>query len=419
MSSLNSGLYSTGRVLRSLGMSKQAPPFTLKMSSSGVPWAGIVMTSVVFVFGAVLNALAPDAFEIALEAAAIGVVFTWATIFVCQLRLRKLVNLGVIPASKFQAPGYPWTSYIGLAFLVFVAGRDGHLGLAALAVLLAQDRLHRRRVRHPDHRGDPPSIGWLIVQAQGRGEHRRPDQGGLVGDRPHLRLRGDRPRERADRPVASPADRPRPARAPAAERGGLVTRSLRRLWPAAAAASLAMVLAACSSGDGPNPTPAAAPGATRRQADDRHLLRPAGPRAQERRHATPGSTSTPRRTWPRRWACRRRTSPGWRPTRANRENLLTDGEVDLVFSTYSITDERKQKVDFAGPYFVAHQDLLVRRNEEEITGPETLDGRILCSVAGTTSAAYVKEHTRARSSCGSTRSSPTASPPWPRARSTR
>ena len=120
MSSLNSGLYSTGRVLRSLGMSKQAPKFTLKMSSSGVPWAGIVMTSVVFVFGAVLNFLVPDAFELALEAAAIGVVFTWGTIFVCQLRLRKLVNLGVIPKSKFQAPGYPWTSYIGLAFLALV-----------------------------------------------------------------------------------------------------------------------------------------------------------------------------------------------------------------------------------------------------------------------------------------------------------
>jgi L-asparagine permease len=120
MSSLNSGLYSTGRVLRSLGISKQAPPFTLKMSSQGVPWAGIVMTSVVFVFGALLNYFAPDAFEIALEAAAIGVVFTWATIFLSQLRFRRLVNLGVLPASKFPAPGYPWTSYVGLAFLVFV-----------------------------------------------------------------------------------------------------------------------------------------------------------------------------------------------------------------------------------------------------------------------------------------------------------
>ena len=120
MSSLNSGLYTTGRVLRSLGMAKQAPGFTLKMSRSGVPWAGIVMTAVVYVFGSILNAVSPDAFEIALEAASIAVVFTWGTIFVCQLRLRRLSDRGVLPASTFRAPGTPWTSYLGLAFLVFV-----------------------------------------------------------------------------------------------------------------------------------------------------------------------------------------------------------------------------------------------------------------------------------------------------------
>lgn len=121
MSSLNSGLYSTGRVLRSLGMAKQAPSFTLKMSSSGVPWAGIVMTAIVLVFGAVLNAVAPGAaFEIALEAAAIGVLFTWSTIFICQIRLRRLSDKGVIPPSSFQMPGSPYTSYIGLVFLVLV-----------------------------------------------------------------------------------------------------------------------------------------------------------------------------------------------------------------------------------------------------------------------------------------------------------
>jgi L-asparagine permease len=120
MSSLNSGLYSTGRVLRSLGVSKQAPAFTLKMSSQGVPWAGIVMTSVVYVFGAVLNALTPDAFEVALEAASLGVLFTWSTIFLCQLKLRSLVRRGVIPASPFQMPGHPWTSIVGLVFLVLV-----------------------------------------------------------------------------------------------------------------------------------------------------------------------------------------------------------------------------------------------------------------------------------------------------------
>lgn len=120
MSSLNSGLYSTGRVLRSLAVSKQAPAFTLKMSGSGVPWAGIVLTSVVYVFGALLNYFFKDAFEIALEAAAIGVIFTWGSIFVCQIRLRQLSDKGVIPASPFRMPGSPYTSYIGLVFLALV-----------------------------------------------------------------------------------------------------------------------------------------------------------------------------------------------------------------------------------------------------------------------------------------------------------
>lgn len=77
---------------------------------------------------------------------------------------------------------------------------------------------------------------------------------------------------------------------------------------------------------------------------------------------------------------------------ADREQLISSGQVDLVFSSYSITDQRKQQVSFAGPYFVAHQDLLVRRNEEEINSPETLNGRVLCSVTGTTSSDYIKTH---------------------------
>jgi glutamate transport system substrate-binding protein len=76
-------------------------------------------------------------------------------------------------------------------------------------------------------------------------------------------------------------------------------------------------------------------------------------------------------------------------TGAKREVLLTSGGADMIVSTYTINDERKQKIDFAGPYFIAHQDLLVRRNETEITGPETLNGKDLCTVSGTTSAQNV------------------------------
>jgi glutamate transport system substrate-binding protein len=76
----------------------------------------------------------------------------------------------------------------------------------------------------------------------------------------------------------------------------------------------------------------------------------------------------------------------WKEAKGDeRQRLLDSGEADIIVSTFTITEERKQAVDFAGPYFVAHQDLLVRRNEEDITGPETLTGKTLCSVPGTTS----------------------------------
>ncbi|HYN65620.1 MAG TPA: glutamate ABC transporter substrate-binding protein [Ornithinibacter sp.] len=76
---------------------------------------------------------------------------------------------------------------------------------------------------------------------------------------------------------------------------------------------------------------------------------------------------------------------------AQRETLISAGQVDMVVATYSITDARKEKVSFAGPYFVAGQDLLVRADDTSITGPDTLDGKKLCSVTGSTSAQKVKD----------------------------
>ena len=74
-----------------------------------------------------------------------------------------------------------------------------------------------------------------------------------------------------------------------------------------------------------------------------------------------------------------------------REAMIQNGDVDMILATYSITDERKKAVSFAGPYFVAGQDLLVRKDDHSINGPEDLNGKRLCSVTGSTSAATVKE----------------------------
>lgn len=74
---------------------------------------------------------------------------------------------------------------------------------------------------------------------------------------------------------------------------------------------------------------------------------------------------------------------------AQRETLISTGQVKYVVGTYSITDARKQTVSFAGPYFIAGQDLLVRADDTSITGVESLAGKKLCSVKGSTSAKNV------------------------------
>ena len=76
----------------------------------------------------------------------------------------------------------------------------------------------------------------------------------------------------------------------------------------------------------------------------------------------------------------------------NREPFLQKGTVDLVAASYSITDERKEIVGQAGPYYVTGQQLLVREaDKEEISGPEDLEGRKVCSVTGSTSIKTVEE----------------------------
>ncbi|GHA00332.1 glutamate ABC transporter substrate-binding protein [Streptomyces purpurascens] len=76
---------------------------------------------------------------------------------------------------------------------------------------------------------------------------------------------------------------------------------------------------------------------------------------------------------------------------ADRETMLQRGDVDFIAATYSITPERQEKVDFAGPYLLAHQDVLVRSDDNKIKSPKDLNNAKLCSVTGSTSAQNVKD----------------------------
>ncbi|SCF39846.1 glutamate ABC transporter substrate-binding protein [Micromonospora mirobrigensis] len=80
----------------------------------------------------------------------------------------------------------------------------------------------------------------------------------------------------------------------------------------------------------------------------------------------------------------------WKTTvSANREPFIQQGTVDLVVASYTINDERKQKINFAGPYFIAGQDLLVKA-DSTLAGPEGLDGKTVCSVTGSTPAKRIQ-----------------------------
>ena len=80
---------------------------------------------------------------------------------------------------------------------------------------------------------------------------------------------------------------------------------------------------------------------------------------------------------------------------AVREEVLEGGEVDMVVATYTINDQRKERVSFAGPYYVAGQQIMVASDNTEITGPESFrenPGLTVCSVTGSTPSENIREY---------------------------
>ncbi|MDL4813884.1 amino acid permease [Actinomadura opuntiae] len=145
LSSLNSGLYSTGRILRSLGAAGSAPRFTTTMSRSQVPYGGILLTTAICVLGVGLNAWVPrDAFEIVLNFAAIGVLGSWAMIMIAHLLFVRRAREGALRRPSYRLPGSPVTEIVTLAFLAAVLvlmwfddDGEGHQTVLAVPVIIA------------------------------------------------------------------------------------------------------------------------------------------------------------------------------------------------------------------------------------------------------------------------------------------
>ncbi|UXA07631.1 amino acid permease [Mycobacterium sp. SMC-2] len=154
LSSLNAGLYSTGRILRSMAINGSGPKFTAPMTKNGVPYGGILLTAVVGLLGIVLNAVKPSqAFEIVLHIAAVGVVVAWGTIVASQLRFYRLSRAGAVQRPHFRMPMAPYSGYLTLAFL------------AGVLVLMLLDRVQGPWLLGAMAFGIPALIGgWYLVR---------------------------------------------------------------------------------------------------------------------------------------------------------------------------------------------------------------------------------------------------------------
>lgn len=142
LSSLNAGLYSTGRTLRSLAIAGSGPKFAARMNKHHVPYGGIIITSALGLIGVVMNAVLPsDAFEIVMNLAGIGIAGTWAAILVTHLAFLRKVKAGKETRPAYRMPGAPYTNYISLVFFAVVVlsnltSAAGRWTLAMFAVVV-------------------------------------------------------------------------------------------------------------------------------------------------------------------------------------------------------------------------------------------------------------------------------------------
>lgn len=143
LSSLNSGLYSTGRVLRALALNGSAPRYLTYMNKQSVPAAAILTTVAIYLVGVGLNYLLPSQiFEIVLNMASLGIISTWCFILLCQIKLRQAIKAGRIAPTGFAMPGAPFTSWLSIVFflcILLLMALDyptGTMSIAAIPLLV-------------------------------------------------------------------------------------------------------------------------------------------------------------------------------------------------------------------------------------------------------------------------------------------
>ena len=125
LSSLNAGLYATGRTLRSMALVGEGPHYAARLNKNHVPYGGIIITASLGLLGVLLNAFVPEnAFNIVMDLAGIGIAGTWAMILISHLAFLRKVKRGEAQRPEFRMPGAPYTNYLALLFFAVVVGSN-------------------------------------------------------------------------------------------------------------------------------------------------------------------------------------------------------------------------------------------------------------------------------------------------------
>jgi AAT family amino acid transporter len=121
LSSCNSGIFSTGRMLYTLSGAGQAPETLRRVSSRKIPAHAITVSAAVMLLGVAINYVVPNrAFIYITSTATAGAMWTWGVIVISHLAYRRRVAQGRASPSPFRMPGSPVTNWIVIAFLAFV-----------------------------------------------------------------------------------------------------------------------------------------------------------------------------------------------------------------------------------------------------------------------------------------------------------
>jgi len=120
LSSCNSGIFSTSRMLFNLAEQQEAPRAFGQLTKRGIPGVALIATALAMLVGVYLNYVSEKVFQWVTSIATFGAIWTWAIILLSQLKFRKQLSTEQVKQLAFKLPFYPYSSYLSLAFLIGV-----------------------------------------------------------------------------------------------------------------------------------------------------------------------------------------------------------------------------------------------------------------------------------------------------------